>query len=208
MIADGKRTKLLALLQGAKAGLAADALAGGLGITITAVRQHLVSLERDGLVGRGDSVPSGGRPQQLFVLTDKGRERFPRQYSWFAAVLLDAMRAEMGGERLQGTLRLLGQDAARSAAPALAPRASFSQRAAALAARMRELGYDADHVDQRGSVEIVARNCVFHQLAHQHPEVCAFDLGLIGGVTGAAVDHDECIVRGGVVCRFRLTPRR
>jgi hypothetical protein len=38
--------------------------------------------------------------------------------------------------------------------------------------------------------------------------VCSFDLGLIEAVSGADVDHDECIVKGGVECRFRLRRRR
>src|SRR5207253_1789230 len=89
---DSTREKLVSLLHRAKDGVAVDALAKALGVTITAVRQHLVSLERDGLVTRGETVPSGGRPQQLYVLTSAGNESFPRQYSWFSDVLIARMK--------------------------------------------------------------------------------------------------------------------
>ena len=200
------RSKILMHLKRSPSGLGTDVLAVALGVTVTAARQHLVALERDGLVARGASVPSGGRPQQLYVLTAKALETFPRQYSWFSEVLLDAMRAEMGSEKLKKTLRILGQDAAAAAGP---PRGTLSERAHVLAARMHELGYDARVVEKKnGGVEIAARNCVFHKLAEKHREVCSFDLGLIGAASGAFVDHDECIALGGSECRFKLRTTR
>ncbi len=41
----------------------------------------------------------------------------------------------------------------------------------------------------------------------KNPEVCQFDLSLLSGLTGSKVDLDECMARGGHVCRFRFTPR-
>src|SRR5687767_3343387 len=89
--------KLLGALHdaGGSAGMSVEEIADKLGITITAVRQHLVALERDGLVTRNATRASGGRPQHLFVLTERGREGFPRQYSWFSELLLKTMREEL-----------------------------------------------------------------------------------------------------------------
>ncbi len=44
------------------AGMSIDDLAQALTITRTAVRQHLAALERDGLVKRGATRPTGRRP--------------------------------------------------------------------------------------------------------------------------------------------------
>ena len=191
------REKLVSLLHRSKDGVGVEALARSLGVTITAVRQHLVALERDGVVGRGDTVPSGGRPQQLYVLTAEGRETFPRQYSWFSDVLIARMKDDLGPEKLKKTLRILGQDAA---APGTG---TLKERAAQLVSTMQTLGYDAT-LDE---LEVSAHNCVFHKLAEKHPEVCSFDLGLIETVADADVDQRECIVKGGSVCRFRLKKR-
>lgn len=198
---DGTRQRLLTLLQRAPAGLATDALAVSLDVTPTAVRQHLVALERDGLVARGDAIPSGGRPQQLYVLTTTAQETFPRQYAWFSEVLLDTLKRELGPAKLKKTLRILGEDAGRAAQAT----GDLDERAAVLAQRMKQLGYDARVEFDGDDVAIAAGNCVFHQLAVKHPEVCSFDLGLIGAVSGAHVDHHECIVKGGSVCRFHLS---
>src|SRR5678815_1895785 len=86
-----RRKQLLRHLLRSKGGATVDELGKGLGVTRTAVRQHLASLMRDGLIGPGETRASGGRPKQLFVLTEKGREAFPRHYSWFAQLLIEAI---------------------------------------------------------------------------------------------------------------------
>jgi len=54
---------------------------------------------------------------------------------------------------------------------------------------------------------IAADNCVFHDLALKDPEVCEFDLALLSTFTESRVDHQECMARGGGVCRFKFRPK-
>jgi predicted ArsR family transcriptional regulator len=49
---------------------------------------------------------------------------------------------------------------------------------------------------------------VFHHLAAKVAVVCRFDLALIGAFAGATVEHQECMVRGGHLCRFKLSALR
>lgn len=65
---------LLKALLYAPAGMSIDELAHSLGVTRTAIRQHLAALERDGLVMRGATRPTGRRPEQLHQLTDHAKE--------------------------------------------------------------------------------------------------------------------------------------
>ena len=55
---------------------------------------------------------------------------------------------------------------------------------------------------------IEADNCVFHELAIKNPEICRFDLALMGAFTDSSVEHQECMARSGNVCRFKFTPKR
>ena len=63
-----RRKQLLRHLLRNKGGATVDELGQGLGVTRTAIRQHLASLMRDGLIRPGETRASGGRPKQLFVL--------------------------------------------------------------------------------------------------------------------------------------------
>ncbi len=203
----GKRQKeLLQLLLKTKPGLTVDELAQSLSITRNAVRQHLSALENDGLVLQGPTRPSGGRPQQLYVLTPKGRELFPRQYSWLAQLLLDAVKKEAGVTGMRDRMAQMGTAMAgqlRAQHPGLNSR---REKVVKLSELMQQLGYSARTPGSTAST-IEADNCVFHELAFSTPEVCEFDRALLSGFTDSKVDHEECMARGGHVCCFKFKPK-
>ena len=201
-----RRSNLMAALLKNKGGLTVDMLSETLGITRTAVRQHLATLERDGHVTRGGTRSTGGRPQVLYVLTDAGQEQFARRYSWFADLLVGLLKEELGEDGLESRLAKVGAGVATAVAiqHKSSPTAPLATRLGELSEAMRELGYETDAELQGRGREVVARNCVFHQLAAAHPEICAFDLGFMEKFANAKVEHVECMARGQHVCRFRF----
>jgi predicted ArsR family transcriptional regulator len=181
-------------------GMSIDELAEHLAVTRTAIRQHLAALERDGLVRRGATRPTGRRPEQLYRLTDYAKEQFPRQYQMLASVLIDEVADLIGPEALAALMRSLGRKLARDREQHVVDESTIVQH-------MNQAGYEAEvFFRSSGELEIVAHNCVFHRLAAAHPVVCELDLALIGALGGGEVEHSECMVRGGHVCRFKLRP--
>src|ERR1700733_4678718 len=81
-----------------KAGRTLDELVASIGLSRTAVNQHLIALERDGYVRKAASRKTGGRPLHLYVLTEEGANRFPKQYSWFSKLLIQTLRERFGEE--------------------------------------------------------------------------------------------------------------
>jgi predicted ArsR family transcriptional regulator len=205
----GTRQKdLLTQLLKQKAGLTVDELSKRLEITRNAVRQHVTALENDGLIMRGDSRPSRGRPEQLYVLTAKGKEAFPRQYSWLAQLVIESVKLETGANRLRDRMGAMGSRVAtqlRSQHPGLKTRQQKIQKLSDL---MEQLGYNTSRVTATGSASVIeADNCVFHDLALKTPEVCEFDLAFLSTFTDSKVDHQECMAKGGNVCRFKFRPK-
>ena len=205
-----RRKQLLRYLLRNKPGASVDELAQAIGVTRTAVRQHLASLMRDRLVAPGAVRPSGGRPQRLYQLTEEGKEAFPRRYSWFAQLLVEEITKEYGSAGLRTRLgriasAVVGQ--LRQQQPAM-KKASTGEKVEMLSGVMDELGYDARMGKDASGPTIEADNCVFHELAMKHPEICHFDVSLLSGYTGAKVELHECMARGGHVCRFHFTPRK
>ena len=196
-----QRALLRALLHN-QPGLTIDALAETLSISRNAVRQHITALERDGLLARGPTQPTGGRPEQLYLLTDAGRERFPRQYSWLSEVMLRTLRTQLGADGLAASLEAMGR-AVADTMTTFPPDTPLATRLAALGQTMTDLGYDTLPPEP---ATIEARNCVFHKLAAEIPEVCRFDLAMLSQATGRAVEHQACMVRGDPVCRFHFVP--
>jgi predicted ArsR family transcriptional regulator len=208
-ILGNRQQALLTLLLKNKNGLTVEELSGRLKITRNAVRQHLAALDGDGLVTQGQTRPSGGRPEQLYLLTDAGRELFPRQYSWFAQLVVESIRQEYGPEELGERLGAMGTKVAkqlRSQHPDLEGRQKKVEK---LTGIMEQLGYSARNATVgRGAPVIEADNCIFHNLAVKNPEICQFDLALLSTFTDSEVQHQECMAKGGNTCRFRFTPKR
>jgi predicted ArsR family transcriptional regulator len=204
-----RRKQLLRHLLRNKSGASVDELAQAVGVTRTAVRQHLASLMRDRLVAPGAARASGGRPQRLYVLTDEGKEAFPRHYAWFAQLLVEEIAKEHGAAGLRTRLgRIASAVVGQLQQQGPAVHAGSRQKIETLAGVMDQLGYDTRMGKEMGGPTIEADNCVFHELAMRNPEICHFDLALMSGYTGNKVELNECMARGGHVCRFRFTPRK
>lgn len=194
--------ELLRSLLHHKEGLTVDALTTALGISRNAVRQHLASLERVGWVAKGKRRASGGRPEQLYVLSEVGHELFPRQYSWFSELLLDVIKKSAGSDRLATQLSEMGRSVGESLRSQMDPKAKPAERIAAVTKKMVELGYDASAATDPIQPVIEAHNCVFHQIAQRSPEICRFDLAMLETAMGARVEHRACMAKGDAKCCF------
>ena len=118
-------------------GMSIDELAEHLAVTRTAIRQHLAALERDGLVLRGETRPTGRRPEQLYQLTDHAREQFPRQYQLLASALIDEVADIIGPEALATLMRNLGRKLALDREQQVVDEAKIVQH-------MNQAGYEAE----------------------------------------------------------------
>ena len=195
---------LLYALQAHKSGLTMDTLAETLGITRTAVRQHIAALEIQGFVEKGQTHSSGGRPSQFYQLTNKGFYLFPKQYALFSTFLLNAIISEKGVDGLSGWLHQLGSQIAQNFKHKTEDN-TLQGRLIKTVNVMNTLAYDAYVVEKSsnqfdGAIE--AANCIYHDLAAHHPQVCQFDLALLESLTDSKVQHEKCIQKGDSVCRF------
>ena len=202
------RQRLLNQLLEQKAGASLDELARAIGLGRTAVNQQLTALEREGLIRRAAPRKTGGRPGQIYVLTEDGINAFPKQYAWFSKLLIETLRQQLGEEAAARCMYDLGVKMSAALIPRLVGK-NRAERVAEIVAIMNETGFQARTVapaepDKLPRVE--CRNCVYHDLSKDYPEVCRFDIGFLSGLMGAEVEHQACMQRDGEVCRFRFVP--
>lgn len=200
-----RQQELLKLLLKHKGGLTLEELSDYLKISRNAVRQHVSALENNGIVTEGVTRPSGGRPEQLYVLTDEGKEFFPRNYSWFAQLMVELIAQESGVAGLRERLGTMGVGVAQQLLSQNSVLKTREQKVEKLSKVMEELGYSTGSFVANSDVPIIeADNCIFHNLAMKNPEICQFDLALLSTFTDSTVDHEECMAKGGNVCRFKF----
>lgn len=200
--------KLLTTLLENKEGLTIDKIVKSLGISKTAVHQHVNSLEKNGYVEKDVMSKTKGRPGQIYVLSSKGVHLFPKQYAWFSDAMLDKLAAQLGSDGLESFLREIGENIADSTRHQVTAKNKLAVTEQIIGL-MEQLGFKAmlaPSSTERMPI-IKAYNCVYHQLAAKHEEVCSLDLSLISSLSGCHVEHTACMLRGGKSCSFKLGTR-
>lgn len=83
----------------------ANKIAKALEISTQATRRHLNDLENEGLIKHDIIQRQMGRPQHLYYLSEKGRDRFPHSYGEFAVSFLDTLTETVGENQVSQVLQ-------------------------------------------------------------------------------------------------------
>ena len=208
-IINPRQRQILDLLMMNKTGLCTDEIAQSLDISRSAAQQHLASIEKGGYIQIGELKKSAGRPIRTFVLTELGINFFPKQYAWFSELILSDLKNELGSKKFEAYLQKLGSSLAKSLLPDFEGKQT-EERIEQLIETMESLGFQAsaitDDVDDQSSSQtyITARNCIYHDVAQKHHEICELDKILISTLLDKKVDLTECMAKGEHVCRFKI----
>lgn len=200
-----RQTQILRLLLKNRKGLSIDQIAAALDISRTAILQHFSKLQKLDYICEGSLDKTAGRPVRNYCLTERGINSFPKQYSWFSELLLDSLKQQMGAEGLSNYMYRLGEQVAQGLLPEMKDKTS-AERVEHLLSIMQELGFEATlqiNTEEK-SQKIQACNCVYHDIAQKHEEICQFDLALISSLLNSEIELEECLAQSGCVCRFKL----
>ncbi len=201
--ADSRRPLLEALKRAGPLGT--RALAEKLRLTREAVRLQLAALEIEGVVERRDADPTGraGRPGAAWALTELGEELFPKSYDGLAALLIEAVSAELGEDAVG---RLLARITEMRMKPfAHLKKLPFDERLRALKDVYSE-GDPYTAIERRGgAVRLVERSCPFLATAREHPALCSTTVSLLSRVLGRQVVREERFQDGDGRCVFLVT---
>ena len=184
-------------------GLSVDELAKVLDISRTGVQQHFVVLERDGYIKKSMLNKTAGRPVTIYVITDKGNNYFPKQYAWFSELILSDLQQEIGPERFKAYMQKLGGKLADTLRGKFAGK-NLNERVVELSIIMTELGFQVKVDMEAESPNIQACNCIYHDLAQKHHELCEFDLALMSSLLDKEVEQLSCMAKGDCNCSFRI----
>lgn len=209
-VSNEHQKKILEFLLDQPEGITLDGISELLGITRTAVKNHITRLESLGLVGYRDEKGAVGRPSRKYILTDNGQEVFPRKYSWLSIEILSFLAKEQGESALESIMQKLAIEIAEKMKHRFIGINSSSELYSRITLILNELGYRAQlkQSDIRKDVIIEAVNCVYHTVAKSHPSVCQFDIKFIEVASGGQnVVLESCIAKGAKVCRFCISQK-
>src|ERR1700720_4151901 len=87
-------------------------LAAALKLTDNAVRAHLLSLERDGLVHQSGTQPGVRKPHATYALTADAEQIFPKAYGPLVDLILTVFSRKLSASELKAGMREVGRKVA------------------------------------------------------------------------------------------------
>ena len=200
----GRRAVLSVLKERGEA--SAEEVAAQLGVTAGAVRQHLGTLEAEGLVAYRDERPGPGRPRRRYCLAPAAEALWPKRYGQLTNDVLGFL-AETDPALIGHVFeRRRGQRVARALAR-LADR-TFDEQVQELTAILDDDGYlaTAERHDD-GSWLIVEHNCAILDVALRYGAACSSELEFLRqAMPGTEIERIAHMVAGGHRCAYEVRP--
>jgi predicted ArsR family transcriptional regulator len=189
------RGQVVAMLR--RASRTVNELAAALDLTDNAVRLHLSTLERDGLVVQEGVRRGVGKPSYAYALSPEAEHLFPKPYGPVLDELLHVLAERLPPAELDAALREVGH---RLAAGHTAPPGDLRDRVTHGVALLNELGGLAEVEEHNGGFAIQGYSCPLAAAAG-HAATCRLAETLLSDVIGAPV-CEHCDRADPPRCRF------
>lgn len=175
-----------------------------LGVSPTGTRQHLMILEKDGLIKSVPLKGAMGRPKYVYSLTEKADNLFPKAYDDFLEWVIKEI-VELEGEK---KARELFQKIAKKRAAMLKGQfegKGLEERIQLLTGLLDESGCYAEYSKDGNGYTIKEYNCVLKRLVGRYGSVvCAHDVAFFEALLGEKVKMIETMGQGARFCAFEV----
>ncbi len=166
-----------------------DELAGKLDLTDNAVRAHLLTLERDGIVRQSGLRRGPRKPHFTYVLTPEADALFPKAYDALLNQLIAVLKTRLDQPEIEDVLREVGR-AVAAGSPSV-QNASLESRVQTALKVLEALGGSAEVEQQDDKIVIRGNGCPLAAAVNVHPEVCRLAETLVAEIVKAPV-HEYC----------------
>lgn len=174
-----------------------------LGLTRTAVQEHLATLEAGGYVARRLVQAGRGRPHYEYSNADKARDLFACHCGDLAVLMLSEMQRVMEPDAMAQLMQRLARRVAQEYAAEMTAERTRG-RVKELAARMAQRGILCQVKENAADATVYLElfNCPYHELALEDRRICDMDRDMIGQAVQAPVELVDCIMDEAGSCKF------
>ena len=199
-ILNSSRGRILELLRG-QDGTVND-LAAALDLTDNAVRAHLFSLERDGLIHQSGTRPGFRKPHATYALTAEAEQIFPKAYGPLLDMVLTVISKKLEPQALRLAMREVGKKIAQTNRAETKGKTREERIDAALRI-LSDLGGRATFEKKEGKHWIRGHGCPLAAATKNHPQACLIAESLLSAVIGTPV-KERCVRNPNPSCCFEV----
>ena len=198
---DSSRGRIVTSLRGSPKTV--NELAAELELTDNAVRAHLLSLERDGLI-RQRGVQRGTRkPHFTYELTGEAESLFPKAYDALLNQLINVLKGRLSPAALEEVLREVGRSLA--AIPDSDRQTDdLETRIGKALGVLESIGGAAQLEKVDDKLFIRSGSCPIATAVSEHPELCQLTEALLAEIIGKKVT-EQCDRDGPPRCAFEIS---
>ncbi|WP_123039700.1 helix-turn-helix transcriptional regulator [Cohnella candidum] len=204
------RSQLLQMLK-TQGSCSTSDMAKAMGITEMAVRRHIQSMEKDGLINSTLVRQAMGRPSYRYALTEQADDLFPKNYPQLTLDLLSELEEQQGGAEMIDRMFEGRRDKLETRFRERMSNRSLEERVAELASIQNIGGYMADWVPddkEPGAYKLYEYNCPVAQVANRYRQACSCERQLFERLLGAEVERTECLADGSQRCTYLIRKNR
>ena len=194
------RGRILALLRAEDRTV--NDLAAILKLTDNAVRAHLISLERDGLVQQRGTRPGTRKPHAAYGLSGEAEHIFPKEYGPLLNHFVSVVSQRLAPGAVRATMREVGRAVARDHVDQTKGRSRAERIEIALRV-LSDLGGLATLGERDGKQVILGNGCPLAAVTGSHPEACLIVESLLSKIIGEPAKKC-CEYNGAPRCCFQL----
>lgn len=200
---ESTRGQIITILRGSPCTV--DELARKLELTDNAVRAHLLTLERDGLVQQSGLRRGPRKPHFTYALTQEAERLFPKAYDALLNQLIAVLKSRLNATEIEEVLREVGRAIATDASPGNdADLESHMQTALKV---LKAIGGSAEIERHKDKIMIVGSGCPLAAAVAVHPEVCRLAETLVAEIVKVPVE-EQCNRESRPKCLFEIKPQR
>ena len=200
---DSSRGRIVTLLRGTAKTV--NELAAELELTDNAVRAHLLSLERDGLIRQRGIQRGTRKPHFTYELTNEAESLFPKAYDALINQLISSLKGRLTPAALDEILREVGRSLAVNAKSDRKKDGLETRIGKALSA-LEAIGGAARLEKEGDKLVIKSGSCPLASAVAEHPEVCRLTEALLAEIIGKNV-RERCDREGPPRCAFEFSKK-
>jgi predicted ArsR family transcriptional regulator len=174
-----------------------------LGISTTAVREHLTHLEARGLITARLIRQGPGRPKLSYSLLPRANELFPKEYGTLATLLLRELASRGNPDHMQSLLDAVGERMAAVYGVQIGG-GTIEERLDRLRALLEERGIPVDIASDDAGAHLQIYACPYYDVAQEHPGICSMERGMLQQVLGEEIRLEGAIREGRRSCQFTV----
>jgi predicted ArsR family transcriptional regulator len=197
---DSSRGRIVTSLRGSAKTV--NELAAELALTDNAVRAHLLSLERDGLIKQQGVQRGTRKPHFTYELTSEADSLFPKAYDALLNQLITALKGRLTPAALDQVLREVGRSLAANANSDR--KDDLETRVGNALTALEAIGGAARSEKEGDKLVIRSGSCPLATAVAQHPEVCRLTEALLSEIIGQTV-RERCDRTGPPRCAFEIS---